>query len=70
MILAVCFPICPGPVATDMMDNVLKDGTVKFPPEVVPRSVDESADHVLARIDEGTRERNVLVQWDGQVIPW
>jgi short-subunit dehydrogenase len=70
MIPAVCFPICPGAVATDMMDNVLKDDTFEFPPEIVLKSVDESVEHVLARIDEGTRERNVLVQWDGQVIPW
>jgi hypothetical protein len=70
MICAVSFPICPGPVATDMMDNVVKGGNLEIPPEIVPKSVDETAEHVLARIDEGTRERNVFVQWDGQVISW
>jgi hypothetical protein len=67
---AVCFPICPGPVATDMMENAAKSGKFDFPPEIVPKSTDETAVHVLARIDEGTRERNVFIQWDGQVIPW
>jgi short-subunit dehydrogenase len=70
MIRVVCFPVCPGAVATDMMDVMLKDDAMKFPSEVVTKSADETAEHVLARIDEGTRERNVLVQWDGQVIPW
>jgi hypothetical protein len=68
--VAVCFPICPGAVATDMLDNILNDDRVQFPPELVTKSLDESSEYVLARIDEGTRERNVLVQWDGQVIPW
>jgi hypothetical protein len=53
-----------------MFENGLKDGSIELPPGFIPKSVDESSEYVLARIDEGTRERNVLVQWDGQVIPW
>jgi hypothetical protein len=67
---AVCFPICPGLVNTDTLNNLLKDGDVTFPPDIVAQSVDESAEHILDRINEATRERNTFVYWDGQVIPW
>jgi hypothetical protein len=70
MIHTVCFPICPGAVSTDMLNDLLKEGSTELPPDMITKSVDESAEHVLARIDEGTRERDVLVQWDGQVMPW
>jgi hypothetical protein len=53
-----------------MLNNSLKDSDIQLPPEYVAKPVDESAEHVLARIDEGTREQNGLVQWDGQVIQW
>jgi short-subunit dehydrogenase len=70
MTRAVSFPICPGAVSTDMLNTSLKENDNKFPSEFVIKAVDESAEHVLVRIDEGIRECNVFVQWDGQVIPW
>jgi hypothetical protein len=67
---AVSFPIDPGAVKTDMMDDCLKDSNLEAqaPPDAM--SIDESVKHVLARIDEETRERNVLIRWNGEVIPW
>jgi hypothetical protein len=70
MIRAVSFPICPGAVTTDMSEPILNNSDIQMPPEMVVKTVDEGSEHVLARIDEGTRETNGLVQWDGQVIPW
>jgi hypothetical protein len=70
MILAVSFPICPGAVSTDMAAPIWENSDIQLPPEFVAKPIDEGAEHVLARIDEGTREQNGLVQWDGQVIPW
>jgi hypothetical protein len=66
----VSFPICPGPVNTDLLNNLLQDRHIKLLPNVITRSADESAEYILARINEATRERDVFVQWDGKVIPW
>jgi hypothetical protein len=53
-----------------MLNNYLNESDSRLPPGVATQSVDECVGHVLARIDEATRERNVFIQWDGQAIPW
>lgn len=53
-----------------MFDQSTRDVKALLPSGLVIKSVNEAAGHVLARIDEATRERDVLVQWDGQVVPW
>jgi hypothetical protein len=67
---AVCFPLCPGMVDTEMMEKTLNEGGVKLPPDLTIKSVDETVQYVLARIDEATLETKGLVQWDGEVLPW
>jgi hypothetical protein len=42
----------------------------KLPPDLVIKSVDQTAEYLLARIEEATREISSFVQWDGKVIPW
>jgi hypothetical protein len=63
---SVCFPIEPGVVDTDMLNHGIANG-VQLPRG---KPADETAKHVLARIDEGTRGTNVFMQWDGVVRPW
>jgi hypothetical protein len=69
-IRAVCFPITPSLVNTDLTNNLVKGGSYKLPPDMVAHSVDDAVEHLLARIDEGTREQNGFINWDRQVIPW
>jgi hypothetical protein len=45
----------------------VREGGVYFPPG---KSPEETAEHVLARVEEGTRETDVLKYWDGEVVPW
>jgi hypothetical protein len=41
-----------------------------LPPSIVLKSAEETAEHVLARIDEGTRETDVFMLWNKEVRPW
>jgi hypothetical protein len=37
---------------------------------LVWKTPEETATHILQRIDEATRDTDRFVQWDGATIPW
>jgi hypothetical protein len=45
-------------------------GRGKDAPRDTVKSAEETARHILARIDEATRETDAFVQWNGEVWPW
>jgi hypothetical protein len=70
----VAFPICPGPVATDMADVGLEtDPVMKKLMEgsgmkLLPAS--EVAPNIVKLVNEGTRETTTFVNQDGVALPW
>jgi hypothetical protein len=67
---AVCFPLCPGAVDTDMLNRSIEATGIELPPTFPKKSVEETAGHILARIDEATRETDVFLQWNKASWPW
>jgi hypothetical protein len=71
--LAVAFPICPGPVASDLADIAvaampnLESMMEQMGLERV--SASKVAPGIVKLVNEGTRETNFLAQ-DGTAIPW
>jgi short-subunit dehydrogenase len=67
----VTFPICPGPVDTDMSREVhaRDSGAGKIPP-VGAISAAEVAPMLLKQIDKSTRETDVFVRHNGETWPW
>jgi hypothetical protein len=71
---AVAFPICPGPVDTDMANDALEtDPVMKTMMEgsgmkLLPAS--EVAPNIIKLVNEGTRETKIFLLHDGSTIPW
>jgi hypothetical protein len=71
---AVAFPICPGPVATDMADGALEaDPVMKTMMEgnglkLLPAS--EVAPNIVKLVNEGTKETKIFLFHDGSTVPW
>jgi hypothetical protein len=67
----VTFPICPGPVDTDMGREVLSEDPAASKielPDIL--SAAEVAPMLLKQIDESTRETDVFVRHNGETWPW
>jgi hypothetical protein len=52
-----------------MLHDSLDSGNI-IAPEIVTKSPEQTAEHLLAQIDQATRETDVFKQWDGAVLPW
>jgi hypothetical protein len=66
----VAFPICPGIVETEGLVHNRDELGLPFPPGTVFKTPLETAKHILTRIDEGNRETDAFIQFDGKVLPW
>jgi short-subunit dehydrogenase len=68
---AVTFPICPGPVDTDMAREVIaRDPGAGKSPLMEAISAAEVAPMLLEQIDKSTRETDVFVRHNGETWPW
>jgi NAD(P)-dependent dehydrogenase (short-subunit alcohol dehydrogenase family) len=66
----VCFPLCPGPVSTDMAAYVLEHDEGAKLVQVEMLAPDQVATMLLKRIDEGTRETDEFARHNGTTWPW